>query len=376
MYHFHVSRALASIVVVAASLTLGGTASAATFTQLEPAGNSLDPRYPVNGFYAANGINDEGLIVGGNNYMGIMWSGGSILGYPAVDVDRGVRYTQGNGIANAAGGNTIVGGYADQNWGRHGFVLTGWSSVGFDPSLGLAAIEGTFTILDVPGTNFTEARGVNDSQTVVGNTLGGGFVFDGSTYTIFSIAGSNGTEANDINNHDVIVGTYLDNGTPRGYVASLADIGGNLISVFTTIDAPVPGALGTRLTGINDDGDLVGYYQDALGRQHGFFIDDFVALDYAGLNPDNFLFRDTMAFGLNSSDAVVGQTFENVNIEGVIGGHAFLATDVTSIPEPATFTTALLLPIALIRRRRRSRCQLSVAPAAPPRVHPPIRDIG
>jgi hypothetical protein len=232
-------------------------------------------------------------------------------------------------------------------------MLTGWSSIGFNPALGLPAIQGTVTILDVPATNFTEARAVNDSQIVVGNTLGGGFIFDGTNYTIFNIAGSNGTEANDINNHDVIVGTYLDNGTPHGYVASRADITGHLISVFTTIDAPVLGSLGTRLTGINDDGDLAGYYQDAAGRQHGFFIDDFFALDYAGLNPNNFLFRDTLAFGVNSSDAVVGQTSENVNIEGVIGGHAFIATAIVSIPEPATFTAALLLlPMALIQRRR------------------------
>jgi hypothetical protein len=356
MYRFHASRALAALVVVAASLANGGTAAAVTFTQLEPAGNPLDPHYPVNGGYAANGINDEGLIVGGNNFSGILWGGGSMFGFHAVDAERGARYTQANAIANSATGDTIVGGYSDQNFGRHGFALTNWNPVGFDPSLGLPAIEGTITILDVPAASFTEARGINDIHTIVGNTTDGGFVFDGSTYTVFHIAGSNGTEANDINNNGVIAGTWLDNGTPRGYVASAADINGNLISVFTTIDVPVPGALGTRITGINDDGDLAGYYQDSLGRHHGFFIDDFVQLDYTGLNPANFLFRDTMAFGVNSSDAVVGQTFENVNIDGVIGGHAFLATDVTSIPEPATFIVALfLLPLALTKRCRRSQ---------------------
>lgn len=355
MHRFHVSRALAAVIVVA-SLAIGGAGSAATFTHLEPAGDPLNLHYPVNGIYAANGINDEGLIVGGNNYFGILWSGGSMLGYHAVDPVNGVRSTQGNGIANNAGGNTIVGGYADRDWGRHGFVLTGWSSVGFNPALGLPAIEGAFTILDVPETTFTEARGVNDSQTIVGNTLGGGFVYDGSSYTVFSILGSNGTEANDINNHGVIAGTYFDNGTARGYVASVADISGDLISGFvisdfTTIDAPVPGAQGTRLTGINDDGDLVGYYQLA-GRQHGFYIDDFVALDYAGLNPAAFLFRDTMVFGVNSSDVVVGQTFESVEFGGVIGGHAFFATNVVPTPEPSTFIIALLLlSMALIKHR-------------------------
>src|SRR3954447_8538422 len=162
MHCFYGFRALTALVVVVASLAIGATASAITFTQLEPAGDPLNPHYPVSGFYAANGINDDGLIVGGNNYSGILWSGASMFGYHPVDVERGVRYSQGNGIADAVGGNTIVGGYADQNWGRHGFMLTGWGPTGFDPSLGLSAINGTFTILDVPAATFTEARGVND----------------------------------------------------------------------------------------------------------------------------------------------------------------------------------------------------------------------
>src|SRR5437879_2345950 len=85
---FHVFRAVTALVIFVALLTNGGTASSATFTQLEPVGNPLDPHYPVNGFYAANGINDEGLIVGGNNFTGILWSGGAMLGYRAVDGDR------------------------------------------------------------------------------------------------------------------------------------------------------------------------------------------------------------------------------------------------------------------------------------------------
>ena len=353
--------------LLAAAIALLGAiarqASAVDYLQIDPTGSPGNANYPVSGGFGAFGINDAGLVVGTNNFNGLLWSGGSMLGIRVVDGVNGVRYSEASGIANSAGGNTIVGSYADNNWGRHGFVLTGWSPSGFDPGLGLPAITGTFTLLDVPGATFTGASGINDSQIIVGNTLdprtggSGGFVFNGSGYTIFGIAGANSTEATDVNNANVVVGTYHDNAGYHGYVAALAGISGDQIATFTTIDVPVSGTQITHLTGINDAGDLTGWYQDAGGRQHGFFMagGTFTGLDYSGLNPANFLFRDTLAFGVNASDEVVGQTAESVNFNGVIGGHAFLATGL-AVPEPGTLTLALLLvPAALAARRRPSR---------------------
>lgn len=350
------------LIPLALFLFCGRAARAVDYTQLDPTGSIGDANYPVSGGYSAFGINDAGLVVGTNNYFGILWSGGSMLGMRVVDAVNGVRYSQAGGIANSAGGNAIVGAYSDNNYGVHGFALTGWSPSGFDPGLGLTGITGTLTLLDVPGAPYTAALGINDSQIIVGNTLdpatggSGGFVFDGSSYNIFRIAGANQTEASDVNNANVVVGTYLSNTGYHGYVASLAGISGHQIAAFTTIDAPAPGTLGTHLTGINDAGDLTGWYQDADGREHGLFIGGYTILDYVGINPANFLFRDTRAYGVNAADEVVGQSVENVNFAGVIGSHAFLATGFPAVPEPGTLSLVMLmLPVALGGRRPRSR---------------------
>ncbi len=334
------------------------TASAVNYVQLDPTGSPANPTFPVSGGFGAYGINDAGLVVGTNNFNGIVWSGGSMLGIRVVDAVNGVRFSAADGIANLNGNNTIVGSYLDNNFGSHGFALSGWSPSGFDPGLGLPGISGTFTLLDVPGATFTGATGINDSQLIVGNTLdpgtggNGGFVFDGSSYTIFRIAGANQTDVGDINNANVVVGTYHDNTGYHGYVASLSGVSGGQITAFTTIDAPVPGTLATHLTGLNDDGDLTGWYQDASGREHGLFIDDFTTLDYQGINPAHFLFRDTRASGVNASDVIAGLTSETTSDGGAIGGHAFVA----SVPEPGTLALALVLgPIALVGHRRRSR---------------------
>ena len=53
-------------------------------------------------------------------------------------------------------------------------------------------------------------------------------------------------------------------------------------AVFLSID--YPGATLTNAQGINPGGDIVGYYNDTLGNQHGFLLSrgDFTSIDYPG----------------------------------------------------------------------------------------------
>ena len=92
------------------------------------------------------------------------------------------------------------------------------------------------------------------------------------------------------------------------------------IYTFTTID--VPGAFGTSLTGINDTGQIVGFFDNATGT-HGFLKDGatFTTIDVPGANVTN-------AYGINDAGQIVG-VFPNAT-----GQHGFLATPV---PEPATW---------------------------------------
>jgi hypothetical protein len=91
---------------------------------------------------------------------------------------------------------------------------------------------------------------------------GQGFRLDRGVFTTIDVPGAASTQAFDIDNRGQIVGEYRDAvGIFHGF---LRDPGGT----FTTVD--VPGATGTSITGINDRGQMIGLYADAGGKSHGF----------------------------------------------------------------------------------------------------------
>jgi len=71
-----------------------------------------------------------------------------------------------------------------------------------------------------------------------------------------------GTRAQGINDQGQIVGFYVDSsGATHGFLYS----GGT----YTTLDDPL-GTGGTFAQGINDQGQIVGYYIDSSNTLHGF----------------------------------------------------------------------------------------------------------
>ncbi len=105
-----------------------------------------------------------------------------------------------------------------------------------------------------------------------GNGLGQNWIWDGRNYNFFTVPGAvNGAVAGGINNRDQVTGYYVDSsGLPQGFVKD----GPN----FTTIDAP--GAIYTLAQGINNQGAVAGAYLDASGN-HGFIWlkGEFVTVD-------------------------------------------------------------------------------------------------
>jgi uncharacterized membrane protein len=93
---------------------------------------------------------------------------------------------------------------------------------------GGAALDSTFTTIDVPGASFTKAFGINEA---CGNRALG-----------------------------QIAGTFGDASGTHGFIRQCDD-------TFTTIDAP--GASITQAFGINFSGSIVGSFGDANGT-HGF----------------------------------------------------------------------------------------------------------
>jgi YD repeat-containing protein len=198
------------------------------------------------------GINDNGQIVGtyypdypGNQYLyhGFLYSGGS---YTTIDYP-GAYATSVNGI-NASG--QIVGCYtAQEGGGSQIFLYSG----------------GSFSTIVYPDHPYvTSLTGINTSGLIVGeefNYLGwNGFVDSAGTFISITdpVAGPSGplTYANGINDSGEVAGTYIDQAqAEHGFIYS----GGS----YTTIDypgAPLGTPIeGTKITGINNSGQIIGY---------------------------------------------------------------------------------------------------------------------
>ena len=84
---------------------------------------------------------------------------------------------------------------------------------------------------------------------------------------------------------------------------------------YTTID--VPGSTYSLASGINDAGQIVGWYVDGALTSHGFLLD--VDGSYTTLDPPDSNF--TNAFAINRAGQIVG-----LYASAFGGNHGFLAT--------------------------------------------------
>ena len=242
----------------------------------------------------------------------------------------------------------IVGSYRDSNGGWHGYVYT----------------NGTFTnFFDVPGANPTtpiEIGGINDAGEIVGSILspspnGRGFLYRDGIFTDINYPQGFSTAAKGINNAgQILVGIgfvdfVLSNGelTPitipnmsqTVVQASAINNIGQVVGSFgfsndvqgflqdTNGEVPTfrfPGAVRTYPSGINDFGEIVGYYQGTDAPYHGFIYRNNVFTSFDEPSVGSFL--GTQTGNINNAGQIVG-TFTDAS--GRIQG--FLATPV---PEP------------------------------------------
>jgi hypothetical protein len=125
-----------------------------------------------------------------------------------------------------------------------------------------------------------------------------------------------GTVATGINDQGQIVGWYLDATSYHGFL----DMGG----VFSNID--VPGTQTTIVSGINDFGQIVGQYSDSTGT-HGFLYSagTFTSLDYPKF-PGDHSGQNTIARGVNNSGQIVGLYGNATGMHGFLDDHGSFST--------------------------------------------------
>lgn len=249
----------------------------------------------------ATDINDFGQIVGEYTLStsladrtGFLLSNGvfTSITYPSATSTRALGINRNGDIVGdhqKAGNNNGVG-------NAYGYLLQ----------------NGSFTSIQFPNSDATTATGINANGDVVGwyfDKVGThGFLLTGGVYSTIDYPGAAAfTELWKINDAGLVAGRYKSAIDGKYHVFILEN------GVFTTIPE-VPGAAQTapgnfsETGGLSQTGDIAGHYCSSnpcqlggVGNLHGFLFSGgvYTTFDF----PSSVL---TMAFGVNSSDQVVG----------------------------------------------------------------------
>ncbi len=186
--------------------------------------------------------------------------------------------------------------------------------------------QGNYSNENFPGSAQTQVTAISNDGWTAGfwaNQAGGnsGFVsYDGSFSPVIDPAAPPGPKRIDqvlsVNDNGDAVGFYNDAvGLPKGFERTSA---GQFLPVL------VPGASSTTATGINDHGDICGYFTPKGSKNSEGFIET-----HGHITVVNFpRGTDTQVLGINDADTLVGSY---VNVRGITAG--FSVTRPVNFPD-------------------------------------------
>jgi probable HAF family extracellular repeat protein len=210
--------------------------------------------YPKDTFTQLLGINNSSKIAG---YHGAAVNRGFTLTLPKHFVNENYpqsAMTQVTGVNNK---DRTSGFYVDSSNVTHGFT--------FGPPV-------NWLTIDYPGTQFNQLLSINDmgqasgyySLSVDNSTPDFPYVYDefGGVFEVITIPGAaGGAQATGVNNLGQVCGFWVDaNQVNHGFTLSAG--------TFTSLDAP--NSTFTQALGLNNKGQVVGTYTDQSGNMHGF----------------------------------------------------------------------------------------------------------
>ncbi|MGO9110714.1 MAG: PEP-CTERM sorting domain-containing protein [Thermoguttaceae bacterium] len=337
-------------VLALATLLLAGSAQCGTITPINVVTSNgyqftnFDGPTPNAAGTTIDGISNIGTVVGFTSPDDVSFNNftaNPLLSTSAANVQvNGSTTAFANGI-NSSG--TVVG--TDGN--GNAFSLIGTHVTTFIPDGGTAAVA--FGVNDsgaIVGQYSTSAAQP-------------GFILSGSSLTTINApAGVNTVFAQGINNNGLVVGFYVGaDGNDHGLTFS-ASSAVNHVGTGTAIADPTipqipaePGAtfVFSQILGINDNGLAVGYYGDSTGSQHGFLYNT-ISQHYSFLDDPNAAFDNgveiTQITGINNQGEITGFYTDANGLP-----HGFVAT---VVPEPGTLLLLLAgaVLMAFCRKRR------------------------
>jgi uncharacterized membrane protein len=187
------------------------------------------------------------------------------------------------------------------------------------------------------GTNFSQARDINDLGDIVGQFIGDdgffhGFLLSKGVLTTLDFPGASQTSAFGINGFGTVAGSW-----------DLLDADGNLLAThgftwrngaFTEVN--FPGSVDSFVSGINDRGDFVGGWDAGLDSQtHGFVCSNGQCFSFDVPFPESVF---TQADRINAYGHITGIY---IDADDTLHGYVAVGSNFTRLNFPgATGTTA------------------------------------
>ena len=223
----------------------------------------MNENFPGSVQTQVTGLNNRGVTVGfwSNTNMGV----GMDANFGWVDVNgqfRTADFPTGDSaspvtdqLLGVNDSDIAVGFWVDGQGNNHGYeynISTGRFTSVIDPHDKGASLQAT---------------AINDRGDIAGNYGSDGFLLTrGGQFISLSVPGASATMALGVNDGDEVVGTYMvgsgSSATMHGFIWQAG-------RGFTSIDDP-HGIGTTTINGVNDHGQLVGFYVDATGNTDGF----------------------------------------------------------------------------------------------------------
>lgn len=202
-------------------------------------------------------------------------------------------------------------------------------------------------------------------QYKVGTEMPGFFLLSSSSSTPVRIDAPSGSDtvfAQGVNDSGLIVGFYVGtDGNDHGFDSPIQLAHSGEITGTAITDPTIPNVTGepgatfvfSQILGINDNGIAVGYYGDSTTSQHGFLYNTITG-QYTFLDDPSEAFDNgvevTQITGINNAGEITG-FYSDAN--GIF--HGFVASSEV-VPEPSSFALMGLglLAVCLMERRKRN----------------------
>ena len=276
---------LANITVVSVPGAEAGTTTPYAINNAgEIAGEYLDPAVGYRVFSLTGGAYatvDPGPNVAPNgSYFASLNNSGQILGF--ANTTTPPNY----GFYYLAGGHGAFTGFPPPA-ATLPTGVTGYSAFNDEGAVageagvtGFVSQAGVITTIAPPTSTYTVINAINDTGGVVGQfdpatppspyANQDAFLYQNGVYTVLSAPGARFTETTGINDDGVVVG-YFDGAPTIGPDGiPVTPIEGFTYANGVYHEYSVPGEAETELFGINDSGQVVGYYGDEQGAANGF----------------------------------------------------------------------------------------------------------